>query len=303
MAIEKEPPESRMDLHSRAVRLSQEIGSLMKQGDLTGLAGTLGQLRSAIDRLRVVQVDSSEHPAFLPDYTAALPPRVIRKSKPPLSLIQDDPPAVPTEGSTEAVSLLPAEVYGLQKAEGQILGSGLPWQNRTGEQWKLLVGKNDASRLFYLSAKDLLPSASAGDLLNCISSWQLEVPFKVFWDQDPVLLMAEMGKYHQYDTISPVTSYGQKTDDLAVSVQELFEDPLLNAYSLATRAAIKERNKFVRQPKGIPSYFNIDLRRQEILDGYDISEAKVKFQSLIEIFYPVVQKYSFKRSRQSALSA
>lgn len=196
---------------------------------------------------------------------------------------------------SEQFILPPGQIYGLDQSRPQIPGR-FPWSYRSEKQWNLFTSVSDVTRLFAFAANH--DQADPESAYDWIISKDLILPFMMNWKGNIAEMTQIVNKQNDYGRglrkIPAVEALYPQAENLFTA------NPSLYQYLMATRMAVRERNKLVRADER--SEFNVDQRRKEILGENYSEDQKAQFQQLIEIFYSQALRYGQMRSRRSSTS-
>lgn len=180
---------------------------------------------------------------------------------------------------------------GIVQKEGQPLGGSFPWENRTSEEWKTTVRKEEATRLFYLASKTDPQAWDFTKGYRWIDEFHLGTLLKSYWHNNIDALEADV----------TTLSAGEKPSDLRYAPTELvadltilFEEPTLFSYLQTGRQLLRERNKqSQRKQKSLNGKFIgesealvVQIGNALQLDEIQAQELHERYNRLVELFLP-----------------
>lgn len=157
----------------------------------------------------------------------------------------------------------------------------LPWNTRTGDEWKKSVTKEEAARLFYIVSRGAKPKTT-----SWIDKNKLRKPLEIYWQGNITDMLSDVEKARHNDV-----KHSREFEDVGGLTQEvgsILKDPNVFMYLDASRLLLKSKtlgNKTFNESRG--EILGLDFETLEDLNK--------KYQKIVEIFLPRAKRFGRKK--------
>lgn len=175
----------------------------------------------------------------------------------------------------------------------------LPWDGRETEEWEKTVSRTEAFRLFFLAHKEH-PKQFPDNDLSWIARFSLEVPFALYWEENPKLLLKDIRSTEEKSSSASQRHINTETINLLMPpVCKIFTDLSLCNFLRTIRQIDRERHKSQANSLS-PAQVNLMVAAGQKLNWSDsaVSTAQQAYQTLAELFLPQASRYARARQTQ-----
>lgn len=175
----------------------------------------------------------------------------------------------------------------------------LPWHGRETEEWEKTVSRTEAFRLFFLARKEHSKQFPDNDL-SWIARFSLEVPFALYWEENPKLLLKDIRSTEEKSSSASQKHINTETINLLMPpVCKIFTDLSLCNFLRTIRQIDRERHKSQANSLS-PAQVNLMAAAGQKLNWSDsaVCTAQQAYHALAELFLPQASRYARARQTQ-----
>lgn len=164
-----------------------------------------------------------------------------------------------------------------------------PWANRSEPEWKKLITRNEASRLFFLASNSTL-NPFDGPNLDWINNFCLNTAFSAFWKNDLNSLRESVEKAN-FETNQWFENQ-ELIDHLSAQAEGIFSDQRLYLYLITAGLIFKARKTNGNVHQAAALRLGLDENSaKKMYEGY---------QKMVEIFSPTATMIARRKARKGS---